>query len=90
MVLDVDIVKYKGWYDVGYDVFVVVWLVCEKMFGLVLVDVWLYLLVGVKFWVVFMFEEWVLSVWWMEVYVVMVDYFDCVVGWVIVVLCILG
>lgn len=83
MAPDVDIAKYKGRYDEGYDVLAAKRLAREKQLGLVPADAKPHALVGIKPWAQLSAQERADSARRMEVYAAMVDHLDRAVGRVI-------
>jgi arylsulfatase len=83
MAPDVDIAKYKGRYDEGYEVLAAQRLAREKALGLVPADATPHAMVGVKPWAQLTAPERADSARRMEVYAAMVDHLDRAVGRVI-------
>jgi arylsulfatase A-like enzyme len=83
MAPDVDIAKYKGRYDEGYDVLAAKRLAREKQLGLVPADAKPHAMVGVKPWTQLTAQERADGARRMEVYAAMVDHLDRAVGRVI-------
>lgn len=81
-VLEEDIEWYYGWYDIGWDVFRLECYYCMIEMGLI--DEFWELFdcdVGIDSWFFMMMKVWYWK--WMEVYVVMIDWMDFGIGWIV-------